>query len=77
MILLTLGLLAGRPDWGFIAVTFWSVLTTAVLIVRLAQGAVSRLRRGPLQSWLSEENVATGPNARAYAVFGATTVSPR
>ena len=76
MILLTLGLLAGRPDWGFIAVAFWSVLTTAVLVVRLAQGAVYRLRRGPLHSWLSEDDVATGPNARAYAVFGATTVSP-
>ncbi len=75
MILLTLSLFAGRPDWGFIAVTFWTVLTTIILNLRLVYAAFSRLRHGPLSSWLSEEDVATGPNARAYAVFGATTVS--
>ena len=77
MIFLTLSILAGRPDWGFIAVTFWTVLTTIVLNLRLVYAAVIRLRHGPLSSWLSEDNVATGPNARSYAVFGATTVSNR
>ncbi len=75
MILLTLSLLAGRPDWGFIAVTFWTVLTTIILNLRLVYAAVIRLRNGPLSSWLSEDDVATGPNARSYAIFGATTVS--
>lgn len=75
MILLTLSLLAGRPDWGFIAVTFWTVFTTIVLNLRLAYAAIYRLKHGPLNSWLSEEDVATGPNARSYAIFGATTVS--
>ena len=27
---------------------------------------------GSLSSWLSEDNVASGPNARSYSVFGAT-----
>ena len=75
MIFLTLSILAGRPDWGFIAVTFWTVFTTLVLNLRLVYAAAIRLRHGPLNSWLSEDNVATGPNARSYAVFGATTVS--
>ena len=75
MILLTLSLLAGRPDWGFIAVTFWTVLTTIILNLRLVYAAVIRLRNGPLSSWLSEDDVATGPNAGSYAIFGATTVS--
>lgn len=75
MILLTLGVLAGRPDWGYIAVVFWTVLTTVILNLRLAYAAVVRLRHGPLNSWLSDEDVATGPNARSYAVFGSTTVS--
>ncbi len=75
MILLTLSVLAGRPDWGFIAVTFWTVLTTVILNLRLAYAAVIRLRHGPLSSWLSDDDVATGPNARSYAVFGSTTVS--
>ncbi len=75
LILLTLSLLAGRPDWGFIAVTFWTVLTTLALFLRLAYAAIFRLRHGPLQSWLSAEDVASGPHARSYAIFGATTVS--
>lgn len=77
MILLTLSVLAGRPDWGFIAVTFWTVLTTIVLNLRLVYAMAIRLRSGPLSSWLSEDDVATGPNARSYAVFGSTTVSNR
>ena len=75
MIVLTLSVLAGRPDWGFIAVTFWTVLTTIILNLRLVYGVIIRFRQGPLSSWLSEEDVATGPNARSYAIFGATTVS--
>lgn len=75
MIMLTLSVLVGRPDWGFIAVTFWTVLTTIILNLRLAYAVIIRFRHGPLNSWLSEEDVATGPNARSYAIFGSTTVS--
>jgi phosphatidylglycerophosphate synthase len=75
LILLSLGLLAGRPDWGFIAVTFWTVSTTVILNLRLAYATVMRLRHGPLSSWLSEADVASGPNARSYSIFGATTLS--
>lgn len=72
LILLTLSIVISKPDWGFIAVTFWSVITTVMLIMRLLQAVIVRLRSGPLTSWLSEEDVATGPNAKAYAIFGAT-----
>jgi len=72
LILLTLSVLIAKPDWGFVAVTFWSVLTSVILVLRLFHALVIRLRQGPLTSWLSEENVATGPNAKAYAIFGAT-----
>ncbi len=75
LILLTVSLLAGRPDWGFIAVAFWTVLTTLILNLRLAYAAIYRLRHGPLSSWLSKDDVATGPHARSYAIFGATTVA--
>ncbi|MGB5487348.1 MAG: CDP-alcohol phosphatidyltransferase family protein [Lysobacterales bacterium] len=75
MIILTLCVLVGRPDWGFIAVTFWTVLTTVILNLRLAYAAFVRFRHGPLSSWLSEEDVATGPNAHAYTIFGSTSVS--
>lgn len=72
MILLTLSFLAGRPDWGFIAVTFWTALTTLMMILRLLQALLVRLTSGPLSSWLSEPDVATGPHAYSYSIFGAT-----
>lgn len=72
LIILTASALAGRPDWGFVAVTFWTVFTTLVLVVRLLQGVIARSRGGPLQSWLSADDVSNGPNARAYRVFGST-----
>lgn len=75
MIILTLSVFAGKPDWGFIAVTFWTVLTTIILNLRLAYATVIRFRQGPLSSWLSEDDVETGPNARAFAVFSSTTLS--
>jgi phosphatidylglycerophosphate synthase len=72
MILLTLSVLIGRPHWGFLAVVGWTVLTTGVLVVRLLQGMVSRLMHGPLTSWLGADNVATGPHARSFRIFGGT-----
>lgn len=72
LIILTLSAIMGRPDWGFVAVTLWTVLTTLVLFVRLLQGLFSRLSQGPLDSWLNAESVAEGPNARAFRLFGST-----
>jgi len=72
LIILTASALIGRPDWGFVAVTFWTVFTTLFMLVRLLQGFAVRLKSGPLQSWLSAGDVAEGPNARAYRIFGST-----
>ncbi len=72
LIILTVCALAGQPDWGFVAVTFWSVITTLLLVMRLVQGVAARLRGGPLESWLSDENIAKGSNAGAFRIFGST-----
>lgn len=72
LIILTVGALTGRPDWGFIGVVAWLVICAAVLLVRLLQGVIWRLTRGPITSWLSEDDVATGPNALSFRVFGGT-----
>jgi phosphatidylglycerophosphate synthase len=72
LIILTVSAVIGRPDWGFIAVTFWTVLTTIIMVFRLLQGLVARIHDGPLQSWLSADDVADGPNAPAYRIFGST-----
>jgi hypothetical protein len=72
LIILTLSALIGRPDWGFIGVVGWLVICDLILFVRLLQGVLHRIRRGPITSWLSEENVADGPHAMSFKVFGGT-----
>lgn len=72
LLILTASAVIGRPDWGFLAVTFWTVFTTIVMLVRLLQGLFSRVKNGPLESWLSADDVAEGANAAAFRVFGST-----
>jgi len=72
LILLTLSALLARPDWGFVTVVGWSVLSTVVLFVRLLKGATDRALNGPLTSWLGGPQVASGPHARSFRLFGGT-----
>ncbi len=72
LILLTLSVFIAKPDWGFIAVVFWSVLTSLALVIRLFYAFAIRLIQGPLTSWLTQDDVATGPHAHAFRLFGAT-----
>lgn len=72
MILLTASLLAGRPDWGLVAVALWTAGTSVVLCLRLIQGAAARARNGPLQSWLADADTAAADHGRAYRLFSGT-----
>ena len=54
LILLTGFYLAGHPEAGLTAVAVWTVLSTAVLTVRLLQGVWARVRSGPLHPWIEE-----------------------
>jgi len=54
LILLTLGLLAWRPDLGLLAVTLWTIASSIFLVVRLFLGFCKRLSNGPLRSWFLE-----------------------
>lgn len=51
LILLTLGLLAGRPDLGLLAVALWTVVSSIFLVVRLIMGFHTHMSAGPLRSW--------------------------
>ena len=53
LILLTLGVAAGRPDWGLMAVAIWTIACLALHGVQLMQ-ALSARREGPLTSWLAQ-----------------------
>lgn len=72
MIILTASTLAGRPDYGFIGVVGWMSISSVILFVRLLQGIVERVQHGPLTSWLSEDDVASGPHVKSFKVFGGT-----
>ncbi len=72
MILLTLSLLLGRPDWGLLSVAVWTAATTAIMLVRLTQGLISRVRRGRLQSWLADPESAAARHPSAYRTFSGT-----
>jgi phosphatidylglycerophosphate synthase len=72
LILMTVSALIGLPAWGFTWVVAWSALTSAFLVLRLVHGLLVRLSHGPLTSWLKAENVATGPHARSFRIFGST-----
>ncbi len=69
LVLLTVSLVAGRPDIGLYAVAAWTALSTVYLAVRLLQGMFFRLTRGPLESWMvsvtdDDERLSAGVFAR-------------
>lgn len=53
LILLTIGVLFGRPDLGLIWVAAWTLLCLALHGLQLMQ-ALSARRKGPLTSWMTQ-----------------------
>ncbi|MEO0975251.1 MAG: CDP-alcohol phosphatidyltransferase family protein, partial [Pseudomonadota bacterium] len=72
LILLTGGVLAGRPDWGFYAVVLWTLASTALLTLRLLHALWVRTRLGPLRSWLADPSQAAAAHPRAFRRFSGT-----
>lgn len=72
MILLSLSLLMGRPDWGLLSVALWTAATSGILLVRLTQGLIARVRGGRLQSWLADPESAAATHSSAYRMFSGT-----
>jgi hypothetical protein len=76
LILLTVGLAAGRPDLGFLAVAAWTVLTTGVLLLRLGAAVYARLASGPLRSWLADVESGVGADSLAARWFAGRPARP-
>lgn len=53
VVLLFVSLLIGRPDWGLMAVVWWTVLSCLFHLVRLAQAYARRARGREIVSWLA------------------------
>jgi len=62
LLILTVAVLAGRPDLGILAVAAWTALCLAVHALRIVQATWAR-RRGPLQSWLAASRQGPARNA--------------
>ena len=58
LILLSLGTLIGRPDWGLVFVAIWTLCSIAFHTVRLLQACGQRWRGQPPQMWQESETAA-------------------
>lgn len=72
LVFLTIGVVVGRPDWGFYAVVLWSLFSSALMVVRLLQATWSRIQSGPVQSWLADPAKAAHDHPAAFARFSGT-----
>ena len=69
LIILTVSLLAGRPDLGLEAVALWTLASSLFLILRLGMAIYSRTTSGPLRSWLTEIDPNTAEQTLASRWF--------
>lgn len=69
LILLTTGVVFGRPDLGFEAVAFWTVLTSLFLLLRLGLAWHQRNISGPLNPWFQEIGAKVDSRSLAVRVF--------
>jgi phosphatidylglycerophosphate synthase len=53
MVILFVSMLFARPDWGLIAVAWWTAISCAVHAVRLGQAIAAERRGRPIGSWLA------------------------
>ena len=69
MIFLTGSMLIGRPDPGLEAVAIWTVLSTLILVGRLAMAMLDKSMKGSLTSWLAEIDPVNGRDSLAVRIF--------
>jgi phosphatidylglycerophosphate synthase len=53
MVILLVSLIAGRPDWGLVAVAAWTLISLAVHLLQLVQAMAARAAGRPVVSWLT------------------------
>ena len=56
LLLLSLGTVWGRPDWGYDAVALWTLICIAVALARIGQAVVARLRGETILPWYERES---------------------
>ena len=62
LLLLSLGCVVARPEWGYMAVAIWTAICIAVASARIVQAATQRMRGHAIQPWHEQStSPATGP----------------
>ncbi len=69
LILLTVSLVAGRPDLGLVAVAFWTIVSSLLLLLRVLLALRARIVSGPLRSWLADLDGERGRGSFAVRLF--------
>ena len=54
LLLLSIGVILGRPEVGYMAVAIWTLVCIGVAMVRIGQAGAAKLRGQPIQSWYEE-----------------------
>ena len=75
LILLTCSWLMNQPELGFLSVVIWQLLSTAILVMRVAVGWHVRRHHGPLKSWFEEITHDQTKGELAERIFTRTPVS--
>jgi len=74
LVMLTTGVLLGRPDWGLFAVAFWTAATSIFLVMRLAIAVDTYRTAGKIQSWFLDIDPAGQKQPLAVRLFSQRTV---
>ena len=62
LLLLSLGCVVARPEWGYMAVAIWTAICIAVASARIVQAATQRMRGHAIRPWHEPStSPATGP----------------
>lgn len=69
LLLLTCGWLNGHPDTGLLLVVLWHVISTGILLWRLADGWKTKQQEGSLRSWLQDIDPARDREQWAVKIF--------
>jgi len=73
LVILTIGLAAGRADLAFLGVVGWTLASSAIAFLRLLYAAWVRWRSGKaLDSWLKDGTLAAREHPRSWRTFSAT-----
>jgi phosphatidylglycerophosphate synthase len=69
IIMLSISVIIAEPEWGFMWVVAWSVISTLLLASRFFFACFVRVLKGPLESWVENINPDQSESSLAVRLF--------